>query len=350
MNISMITESKHYDFLDGLKLFSCFIILIHHWSHYVFFNTTHPNTLLDLIFILFAEDGRYVIAVFFCISGFLFSNKYFKEFYIPYINLKQDLFSIYIHFVTPYFAAIFLSITCMTFANLIGPTFQYSEIPVNAKQLALNLAMLQSIFHVPSLSAGLWYIPIHLQLLFLSLWLLKMIQHHIKDHALSMKFAGIAFGILWLASIFYFNLIPDDDCWGVYFFGMFGCGLLTGYSLYCKPKWMIGINLIATIALIMNFKIRLLLSLITADTIFWYLTRPSLNKFLNHFPLSFKSLFRYSFSIFLIHYPVIVLLNSIFQHFQANSILMLILNLICTIILTLILAKPFYHWFEKAQA
>ncbi len=338
----MMTESKHYDFLDGLKLLSCFIILIHHWSNYVFFNTNHTNALLDPIFIVFADHGRYVIAIFFCISGFLFASKYFKKSYIANINLKQDLFRIYLHFVIPYFAAILMSITCMAFANLIDPTFQYSEIPVNAKQLTLNLAMLQSIFHIPSLSAGLWYIPIHLQLLFLSLCLLKIIQHHIKDNEISIKFAGLAFGILWFASIFYFNLIPDDDCWGIYFLGMFGCGVLTGYSLHYQPKLMIGINLIATIALIMNFKIRLLISLITADSIFLYLTRPSLNKLLNHFPLSFKSLSQYTFSIFLIHYPILVLLNSIFQHFHANSIPMLMFNLVCTIILSLKLAKLFH--------
>jgi peptidoglycan/LPS O-acetylase OafA/YrhL len=342
-----MTESKHYDFLDGLKLLSCLIILIHHWSNYVFFTTPHPNTFLDPIFILFANYGRYIIAIFFCISGFLFSNKYFQNAIIPNINLRQNLFKTYIHFVIPYCAAILLSITCMTFANLIDPTFQYSEIPVTAKQLALNIAMLQSFFQVPSLSAGLWYIPIHLQLLFLSLWILKIINKYIQNNQLSMKITGIIFSILWLASIFYFNLIPNDDCWGIYFFGMFGCGVLTGYSFHFQPKLMIAINLIATIALIMNFKIRLLISLITADSIFLYLTRPSLNKYLNHFPLSFKTLAHFTFSIFLIHYPIIVLLNSIFKHFQANNIPMLMFNFVCTIILTLVLAKPFYNWFEK---
>ena len=207
--------------------------------------------------------------------------------------------------------------------------------------------MLQSVFGEPSLSAGLWYIPIHLQLIIISLVIFKLFQISILNHQFIIPIIGVSFTLIWLSSIFYFNLNTHYDCWGLYFFGLFGCGLLTGYSIHFQPKLIILINMIVICALMMNFKIRLLLSLITADCIFIYMTVPTLNYFLEHISSPFQALARYSLSIFLIHYPILVLINSIFCYFHAHSTGMLMINYGLTVILSICLAKIFFENLEQ---
>jgi peptidoglycan/LPS O-acetylase OafA/YrhL len=160
-------NQNRYDFLDILKLASCLLILLHHWAIYVY----QPNNNSINFLILFLSKTRYVTAIFFSISGFLFYEKwyYFKK--NEHINFKKEFLKVFHSLAPAYYFAIFLSLCAIVFVNFVSSNTTY-PLP-SFKEWFCNLFMLQDILHETSISAGLWYVIIHLQNEAISLIILK---------------------------------------------------------------------------------------------------------------------------------------------------------------------------------
>jgi peptidoglycan/LPS O-acetylase OafA/YrhL len=91
-----------------------------------------------------------------------------------------------------------------------------------------HIVLLQHMLDLEALSAGIWYVAIDLQLYvmaLLSLTVVKVFGHTKSRHATHAWRWGMWLGLT-SASLWWWNLHPDLDDHGVYFFGAYGLGCL----------------------------------------------------------------------------------------------------------------------------
>jgi len=128
-----------------------------------------------------------------------------------------------------------------------------------------------------------------------------------------------------MASLFYFNSDPGWDNWALYFFGSYGLGALAWWASRAAREGrsatlLVGaMLLLGGLALEIDFRSRIAVSLAVSLALFAvYRHRPSLTA--RNMPV-LNYLARISYGVFLVHFPVCVLVNAMFTHWGAPSAL-----------------------------
>jgi peptidoglycan/LPS O-acetylase OafA/YrhL len=157
-----------------------------------------------------------------------------------------------------------------------------------------------------ALSAGAWYVAIDLQLYALFALMMAL--------AARSNARGIAQALVvtaTVASLLAFNRDPAWDVWAPYYFGSYGLGVLAAWSAQApRPRVAaIAIAVLGALALWVEFRSRIALATTVALLLAW----TDVNGLLRRWPDSrlLGWLGRISFSVFLIHYPVVVLFDAI---------------------------------------
>jgi peptidoglycan/LPS O-acetylase OafA/YrhL len=125
--------------------------------------------------------------------------------------------------------------------------------------------------------------------------------------------------LLIIASLFWFNRNENLDDWAIYFFGAYGLGALVYWTVQCNTvstkACLIGVLAIA--ALILDFRSRIAVALAVAVV----LGLGRYTGFIETWPRSrlVGWLGRISYSIFLVHFPVCLLVNALFERFAPHS-------------------------------
>ena len=325
---------KRFYILDVIKLLCCLLILLHHWANYIYPTGNHS------IFIEFLLSCRSLTGIFFSISGFLFYQKWLNDVDKNQINLTDEFKKNFLQVAPAYYFAIFLALSAMGIINL------YSQEPIDLptlKQILVNLLMLQDMVQYSSISAGLWYVIIHLQNIFFSLVLLKLCMYFkIKNTKNAMV---SIFFLLWLSSIFYFNLQKNLDFLFLYFFSSYGLGLLAGYVLQKQRLilWL-GIGLLTIIALSLHDIPRLCLSYLSLSGLLIYFTYYQQEPF--HLSLFLQNRAAQVLYLFLFHYPLMMVLNPLMSSLLGKGVLSAYSVLFLTIALVLLLSQ-FFDKLEK---
>ncbi len=320
---------KRFNILDIIKLLCCFLILLHHWANYICPTGNHS------IFIAFLLSCRSITGIFFSISGFLFYQKWLTAAGKNQMNLTDELKKNFLQVAPAYYFAIFLALLGMGIINLSS---QEPIGPPTLKQLLLNLLMLQDVMQYLSISAGLWYVIIHLQNIFFSLVILKFCMYfNVKN--IEQAMVSIFF-LLWLSSIFYFNLQKNLDFLFLYFFSSYGLGLLAGYVLQKKRLilWL-GIGLLTIIALSLHDIPRLRLSYLSLSGVLIYFTYYQQEPF--HPPLFLQNWAAQVLYLFLFHYPLMMILNPLMSSLLGKGVLSAYSVLFLTIALVLVVSQCF---------
>ena len=320
-----------YEILDIIKLLSCLLILLHHWSIYVY----SVNIGSDNLLVIFFNSFRYVTATFFVISGFLFYEKWFYSHPQKVISVKTEWLKTFSNIAPPYYFTIFLNIFVIVVINLLS--HQHLLKMPSFKDIFFNMFMMQDIFHIESISAGLWYIIIHLQNAIVSLTIVKIFKNHP-----STSFA--MFFILWFVSTFYFSLFTNYDNLFIYFFYSYGIGFFAGFALRKNIYSWIGFSVLTLLALSVSFRPRLALAFLSASFIvcyFYYFKTHSIK--LNRY---IRALSEQVLYLFLFHYPILITLNTI--PMPKNEIKTYII-LFMTIILDIWLSSKFLIYFKRLK-
>lgn len=320
---------KRFYILDVIKLLCCFLILLHHWANYIYPAGNHT------IFIAFLLYCRSLTGVFFSISGFLFYQKWLTDVGENKMHLTDELKKNFFQVAPAYYFAIFLALLAIGIINL------YSQKPIETPtliQIVINLLMLQDVMQYSSISAGLWYVIIHLQNIFFSLVLLKLFMYF-KIKNIQKGMVSIFF-LLWLSSIFYFNLQKNLDFFFLYFFSSYGLGLLAGYVLQKQRLilWL-GIGLLAIIVLSLHDIPRLFLSYLSLSGVLIYFTYYLQEPF--YLPLFLQNRAAQVLYLFLFHYPLMMVLNALMCSLIGKSVLSAYLVLVLTIAVVLLLSQYF---------
>jgi peptidoglycan/LPS O-acetylase OafA/YrhL len=242
---------------------------------------------------------------------------------------------------------LFVAIAFASLARLIEPDIDTPTSP-QLGQVLTHFLFLQDVFFMDALSTGVWYVAIDLQLslLFLCL-LLTSATLTAKAGTLNPTKAEKALEIiLWLImlmALFVFNRWRSLDIWAIYFFGSFGIGMVTGFHHIQgrrKPV-LFWITLISSFgaALAIEWRLGLFVALICAALLSWSSNRPMAVLDQKYFFQRWVSrLSRDSYTLFLFHYPVVMLIGTIANLYWPGKIMPAMLGLLVSWALSMLLA------------
>ncbi len=339
-------------FIDNLKGLACLLIVFHHLAFYGPMSDVAHSAIPELIDFFF-DYGRWAVAVFLCLGGFLTGLKISEPNYFAKKNVFTVIGHKYIRLALPYLAAIVLAIVCSFIAKQWMSHDSISNTP-ELGQLISHVFFLQNILGYESLSAGLWYVAIDFQL-FVVCALIVFLVEKFSPAGWSLSrtrwLSLIIFGLLIISSTCFFNLDDAWDVWFVYFFAAYGLGLLTAYFVRhpSNQVWIFSVVAVVIFSLYyQEFRERLLLALLTAMLLaISHSFNWSEAKLWNN-PLA--TLGRMSYSVFLVHFPVSLLISSAWTNLYPTDPWMNVAGMGVSVMTSILVAIPFYRYIETRSA
>jgi peptidoglycan/LPS O-acetylase OafA/YrhL len=299
-------------FIDALRALASQLIVWHHLATYGPLGEALWQ-LLPAVWQFLYSWARMAVQVFLVIGGFVVARGFAgdrapKPRTAPGLIAKR-----WLRLGLPYFATIALAVGANAFARCFLVDDAIGA-PATWQQLLAHALFLQEILDYEGVSAGLWYVAIDFQL-----WCLVVLVFALSSavgRALDSRgqkgqlIAQGLFGALALGSLFAVNRNPDLDIWAIYFFASYFLGMALQWSLSGKAsRWLFwGFAALCVVALVIDFRPRLVVALATAFAI-WATQRFHL---LETWPRSraIAWLGRISFSLFLVHFPVLLVANA----------------------------------------
>lgn len=319
----MRNDAARLPAIDALKAIACVLIVLHHLAFYGPMADIARPLMPGIIDFLF-DYGRMAVQVFLVVSGFLFATRFTPA--SPALGAPLALlFQRYTRLVVPYSAALLLAIACSAVAGVWMEHRSISE-PPDLGQLLAHVLLLHDLLDQDALSAGVWYVAIDFQLFALAillLWLPHRLAKRFPARAgLLQASAALLVAGMTLASLFGFN---RNDLWdetALYFFGSFGLGILCSWALRVpRPALWLGLlTLAAAAALAVDFRERIAVA--TGVMLFLAFTARSGLFHTLPMPAAVGRLAQISYSVFLVHFPLCLLVNAAVSGlFPANPVI-----------------------------
>lgn len=333
--------------VDALKGLACLLIVSHHLAFYGPMSDIAYPLMPGLINGLY-NDGRIAVQIFFVIAGFLLAGKFARSgtalASAPITALKQR----YLRLVLPYLAALTLAIVS---AALAGGWMIHDSIPAepNIGQLVAHVFLLQDLLDQEALSAGVWYVAIDFQLFAVAMLLLWLSRRIVCDYPRLQAAGLVLVAVLTLASLFIFNRNDAWDDTALYFFGAYGLGILAyqGSNRRHGNAWLALLTLLVLAALLLEFRSRIALAggvmlLLGLGRQYGVLERWAAPRFLTY-------LGRISYSIFLVHFPLCLLVNAAFFHFFPQQALINLFGMALALALSIAAGALFFRQVESRR-
>ena len=313
----MPTTVKRLAFVDALKAVASQLIVLHHLAFYGPMSTV-ANDLAPEFFSWLSHNARVAVQVFLVIGGFLAAKALAPTGHLMERSPLALIRKRYFKLVLPYAAAVLLSILCAAIARILMDDDSIPD-PPTGWQLLAHLTLLQGVLNFDSLSAGVWYIAIDFQLFSLFLLMLWLARGVGRGNIYTLTAAVALVTALALASLFAFNRDADWDNWALYFFAAYALGVLAYWATRSEEKtdWLLVMASVVGVALIVDFRSRIAVALLTALALGaaqrWHL--------IESFPRSalLAYLGKISYSVFLVHFSVILLVNAVFSRIAADN-------------------------------
>jgi peptidoglycan/LPS O-acetylase OafA/YrhL len=339
--------------VDAIKAVASQLIVWHHFALYgPMAKAIHPHAshLMDWL----ASDARLVVQAFLVIGGFLAARALAPRPHMPTFDGSpgkvMDLIRMrYLRLVRPFAVALLLAIVFAAIARRLvmdGDT----PAPPTFMQILVHGLLLHDIIQVDALSAGVWYVAIDFQLYSLFLLILWAARTLARGRTMDMRAValGLVIGMSAL-SLLWFNRDPSMDEWAFYFFGAYSLGIMVQWSggFTAKHPWLAMLLGILVVSLTIEWRSRLVVAAVTALLVGIGLHVQPL--FHRGIQALFSGLSRISYSVFLIHYPVVLIVGSVFAYFWPNEVLPNALGLITAWLLTLVGGHWLYWYVEQSR-
>jgi peptidoglycan/LPS O-acetylase OafA/YrhL len=336
----MSNPSNRMPLIDALKAVAAMLVLLTHFSSYGPLAAT-ANEAFPAVFGWFYDYGRMAVQVFLVIAGFLAARGLSREGQALAVSPLPLIWKRYLRLVVPYLAAIALAISAAAIAN---QWLDDEAIPARATlaQWLAHAFLLHGLLGFDALSAGVWYIAIDFQLFALMAILLWSGRIRILAPALVLTVASL--------SLFWFNRDASWDNWAIYFFGSYGLGAAAWWASERRQMsaWLGVIATIAIAALIVDFRLRIALALGVALLLGFGRRSGLLESWPNFRPLAFLG--QISYSVFLVHFPVLLIANGLYARFELASANAALFSLALAWIASILVATLFYRWVESPAA
>jgi peptidoglycan/LPS O-acetylase OafA/YrhL len=344
--------------LDAVKGIACVMIVGHHFSRYGPL-PAGASSLAPAIFDWMAQNGRLAVQVFLVLAGFLAAGSL-----APDGNLRVErpwarVFQRYGRLVMPYLAALTFSVLI---AALVRPWLDEDIVP-GAPGLAQLLAhglLLQDLLGYEALSTGVWYVAIDFQLFVLALAAIGLSELMQRRWAVPRERSRWLMVVLVLAlvvsSLVVFNRHAELDSTALYFFGSYGLGMLVFWigRATRRSTWRFAVMLLVLMgvaALALDWRSRIATALVTAVAVAvvqrgdWL--KPAA------WPRAGEPLVRLgriSYSLFLIHFPVLLLVSAAVNELAPAGPWVDLVGLAVTFALSIGAAALLYRWVESRPA
>jgi peptidoglycan/LPS O-acetylase OafA/YrhL len=323
-------------FIDALKALASQLIVLHHLAFYGPMSDFAQDLAPSLISWL-SQDARIAVQVFLVIGGFLADN------------LFALVRSRYLKLAIPYLAALLFSMAC---AFIARQWMEHDSIPdaPTARQFLAHALLLQNILGFSALSAGVWYIAIDFQLFALLLGTLGLARRvgSVRANRHGARLLGLLPVIgLGLASLFYFNRDAAWDDWALYFFAAYALGALAYWASTRRQAadWLGMMAVVGVAALLLDFRSRIAVALAVALMLGISQQWDFLQTWLRVRPLAFLG--RISYSVFLLNFPVCLLINALFSRFALEDPLVNALGVLIAWAASIAAGALFYHGVES---
>jgi peptidoglycan/LPS O-acetylase OafA/YrhL len=333
--------------IDLLKIAAAQVILWHHFCRYG--PMARTLELAGHSWVSFVgQHGRHAVQVFLVVSGFLAARsiaKFFDNSSVGALveSIRRSWLTRARRLALPYWLMLVSAVLFAGIARLLQADSDTPAAPQWFEWLA-HLLFLQNLLGMDSLSTGVWYVAVDLQLSFLFLALLFasgwLSSNKGKlNRAAASRTVEIIVWILMLCSLIGFNRWQTLDPWAIYFFGSFGMGVVVGM----RPKrpsansHLFVLMLIMTVgaAVALDWRSGLVIALICAVVLWWMSDLPAPRAgWVNYL----KPLSRDSYALFLFHYPVILLVGSLVNYFWPQQTVFAALGLVVGWLLSMMVA------------
>lgn len=337
--------------LDALKGLACVLIVWHHLAFYgPMSDVVYASApgLMDWLY----DYGRMAVQLFLVVGGFLAAASLAPQGVAQFESPGPLIVRRYGRLVKPYLAALAVSVLV---AALVRPWFDHPSVPAAPTlfQLLAHGLLLQDVLGQEALSAGVWYVAMDLQLYAMAVLVFAAARPLRTSIAVSA--GAMAVLLVALLSLGVFNRDPMFDITALYFFGAYALGMLAFWASRAagarRGFWLVAIAVLGALALALDFRGRLVVALASAFGLVGLAgLAPShwLLRGLQQRP--FVHLGLISYSVFLIHFPVCLLVNALVSHFWPTQLTMNALGMLLAFALSLLAGQALYRWVESAPA
>lgn len=299
------------------------------------------------------DQARLAVQVFLVVSGFLAARSLWPKPGQPRVAAADwlGLVAGRVRRLAPvYLAALALALVAAVLARALAVDPDTPAAPSWAQVLA-NASFTHDLLGYPALSAGLWYIAIDLQLFMLLAALAVAVQALTQPgHAARRAMAWFLVAGLCTASLLALNLMPELDVWAPYFFGAYGLGVLAQWVHSSSRRDVAGLALaaLAVLALWVEWRSRIALAALVSGVLVWQpfsrqLARSALQP-------AMALLARISYAVFLVHYPLLLVVGSLVTTFWPDAPWVHALGLLATWGLALLCGWGVWRWLEAPRA
>ncbi len=319
MSESMINAVRDSDgrlrFLDFLRAFAAQLIVWHHLAFYgPLSDIARPLTplLLDILH----YHARMAVQVFLVIGGFVTAQHLGG---LKRLDLRDFLGEVgrrYRRTGGPYLVTLALAVAANALADHWIDHRSISAAPTLG-QLFAHAFYLQDVLGYQALSAGIWYLAIDFQLFIVVLAVAGLVRGlgtrlALKERTMTSTMQWL-FAALAVSSLLCFNRDAAYDHWAVYFFGSYFLGMLLRWALTGSvAPWSLWAYLaVAVTAIAIDWRPRLLVAVLTAVLILLAAQRRFLASWPNNACIAYLG--RTSFSLFLVHFPICLVVNAWFS-------------------------------------
>lgn len=338
--------------IDCTKGLACAAIVWHHLAFYGPMSDVVQPLLPGLIEWLY-DDARMAVQLFLVLAGYLAAASLAPAGLARHGQALQALAQIarrFVRLVVPLAVALVLAVLVTA---LVRPWFDHASLSAAPSlfQLLAHALLLQGIVGEESLSAGVWYVSIDFQLFALTALLFAAVRWADAgpDGAPRARpTPGQAVVVLLAAaSLWGFNRDADFDNWAVYFFGAYGLGMMAFWAVRSARPWAWSalMGLLLGIALWLEWRSRIALAGAAALLLVAVMRSPQLQRLQG--PARLQQLGRMSYSVFLVHFPVCLLVNAVVTWFWPDSLTINLLGLCAAFALSLATGHLLYQRVER---
>ncbi|WP_313951681.1 acyltransferase [Accumulibacter sp.] len=340
----MTKHSPRLPFIDALKAVALQLIILHHLAFYGPMSD-HAYSLAPDLFSWMSQHARSAVQAFLVIGGFLAARSLAPAGVLISLQPLGSLRKRYLKLVTPYLAALLIGLACAAIARML---MTHDSIPgrPTLPQVAAHVLLLQGILGYEGLSAGVWYVAIDFQLFALLLGILWLARALGRRRGVAVVGTLLAASLA-LASLYYFNRDSAWDSWAVYFFASYALGALTYWATNQKRAagWLLLIIVTVIAALLLDYRPRIAVALAVAMALGLARRHGVLETWPRSHVIAYLA--EISYSVFLIHFPICLLINALFSRFAPAEPGVQLVGVLLAWLASLAAGALFYHFVES---
>lgn len=338
--------------IDAIKVVASQLIIWHHLAFYgPMSDVVYPHAPLVIDWLY--DNARIAVQAFLVLGGFLAARSLVPSLEAAWMDIRRfNLCSLiwrrYVRLAPPYLVAL---VVALIGAALARQLIDHPAIPPapSQQQIVAHVFLLHDILDVEALSAGVWYVAIDFQLyalLVLMLWFC----HRVADVSGIPTQRLVLLMCLGLtgASLLWINRHPAFDEWAPYFFGAYGLGILAQW-ISRQPRrwhWLTLLVVLVITALVLEWRSRILVAGLAALVLVIGANEEGYTpRWLGNHLVA--ALGRISYSVFLVHYPVCLVVGAIVYRLWPGSATINLLGMVTAWLLSLGAGAILYRLVES---